>query len=425
MDCTPTTFMNFQSTYTLSPPTDPAAKPWKFDMSLLPHPIAFLYSRSSNIDDMYTTNQNFLNQQIPGDTHNMKYRNFIGLFEKWRLCYMSVTVYQDAPALANQGTIVVSQPAVMPRRVFSGLSNYNYSDLATVTTACLPKLNSYDLADYPDYLKSQALPNSYFARSDAGCYVPLKLTNTCQHWHSEEDSVMNALNNVNLIPSSVRQYAINAGGVGIRGVATVDNLPAVGDFPFPSLLPLVRVGSIPTPGLNSTAIMVGEFTSDMCNDNWAHISARNLSPACSYSFFVRAGYEVTVNATSAMSPQLRLSPPYDPTALRSYFAISRELKDAYPADYNDLGKIWEEIKSAAAGVYPLIKHIPVVGPLAEALQPGVKAGISVLEKALKPSSARDTPPAAAIERARKAVVSSPSTRKRKPPAKKKKKPNRR
>lgn len=46
----------------------------------------------------------------------------------------------------------------------------------------------------------------------------------------------------------------------------------------------------------------------------------------------------------------RTSPVYDAMALAAYFSISRELKDAYPAEYNDLGKILGTIANVAKGV---------------------------------------------------------------------------
>jgi hypothetical protein len=86
-------------------------------------------------------------------------------------------------------------------------------------------------------------------------------------------------------------------------------------------------------------------------------------------------------------------------ALDAYYAISRELKDAYPADYNDLGKIWDVIKKAAVNTLPLLRHVPYVGPFAE-----------VAERALtKPGytparGSRDTISASDLERARAAIA---------------------
>jgi hypothetical protein len=49
---------------------------------------------------------------------------------------------------------------------------------------------------------------------------------------------------------------------------------------------------------------------------------------------------------------------HDQVALDTYFAIARELKDAYPADYNDLGKIWDAISAASKKALPFLKKVP-------------------------------------------------------------------
>lgn len=50
--------------------------------------------------------------------------------------------------------------------------------------------------------------------------------------------------------------------------------------------------------------------------------------------------------------------------MATYFRISRELKDGYPADYNDLGKILDVIKGAAKFVLPIASNfLPMLRPV--------------------------------------------------------------
>lgn len=118
----------------------------------------------------------------------------------------------------------------------------------------------------------------------------------------------------------------------------------------------------------------GELTSAMMNGTVAHISARNLSTSTSFTFFFRYGIEMQVVPRSTLAPQMKLSPPYDAVALNAYFAIARELKDAYPANYNDLGKLWDVISNAARTVLPFIG---VSGPAGRAVQFGANAILNV------------------------------------------------
>jgi len=419
-DAAPTAFLNYQSTFTVTAPTPDQT--WKFDACLLPNPVSLMYVRKARSDDFGSSATNFLNTQLPGNTTFEKYANFRTLFERWRLAYMSVTVYQDAPALANQGTIVVSQVPIKPRKCSPVGNNVPYLDVNNVALMLIPHIEAYSETDYPNYERSQAMPNSYFARSDNGAYVPLKLTNTCQKWHSEEDSVIYAQNDLEttaVVPADLLALGQLLGAIAIPGYPNLAAMPPIGPFPVPLIHSTGRVASITSAGRTPTAMLIGEAAPAMCNDIWAHISARNLSPQTSYSFFVRAGYEVQVSPSSSMSPQLKLSPPYDALALQHYFAIARELKDGYPADYNDLGKLWTVIKEAASSVAPLLKMVPGLGNVISAVENPLKMGITALEKALKPTTSRDTPPAASVQKAREVLRTKPVVASR--PKKKKKK----
>lgn len=398
----PSMFVNYQSTFTISPPNPTGSTtPWKFDFALLPHPIALAYWRAALVDDTAALFGNFLNPQVPGASHWAKYDNFRNQYQRWRLAYMSVTVYQDAPALANQGTIVGCQVPVEPRRCTTGFSPAPYTgDIGTHISLSLPPIDVYDADDYPEFTRSQAVPNAYFARSEAGLYMPLKLTRTHQKWRCTDTQTLIAyplaeelLPNIPLLKECGAAY--------VPSVPLLADMNTVGPYPFPSLVPVQNVEAVTYSGRTSTAMKLGQCTSEMCNDVWGHISARNLSPQCSYSFFIRAGYEMQVNPSSLLAPQARIPPQQDDLAIEHYFAIARELKDAYPAEYNDLGKMWDVIKSAANAALPFVKLIPGAGQVVSALEPGVRAGVSALEKALMPSTSRDAqPPAATLERAR-------------------------
>lgn len=100
-------------------------------------------------------------------------------------------------------------------------------------------------------------------------------------------------------------------------------------------------------------------------------------------FYFRCGWEMQPLPGTNLVSFAKSSPPFDQRAISSYFAISRELKDAYPADYNDLGKILEVIKSAARVALPVASMIfPAARP--------VLAGISGLLGASDKPKSRDS-----------------------------------
>lgn len=358
----PSLCMNYQSTFTLSPEAG-ATGTWEFDATLVPHPISFIgWERRTSVG---TTAGVCLNSQLEGDDHSEKYTSWKSLAQRWRLAYMAVTVYQDGPDLANQGTLVVCQPPVSPRS--RCLSAFSRADNDWKPPVCgMAKTCEWTTEDMPDYTRSQAMPSAYYNKSKEGAYVPLKLTDTCQDWFSENDEI------------TVGEFSKPvAAPDDVTGTLALTN-SNLSMFPFYDLENVMFV----TTDVN-TGYWRGQATSPPLSGNWAHICARNLSTTTSYSFFVRCGVEMQVSPSSTLSPQLKLSPPYDPVALTTYFQICRELKDAYPADYNTTGKLWGVIKQALNALDPVITVMPgskVVKPLVTA---GVAAGDIVVAKRKK------------------------------------------
>lgn len=346
----PSVFVNYQTVARVGAAAGVTA-PWSYDGVLMPHPVQFMSHKVT--DEVGTVESATLNVQLTGSTAITKYANFRAEAKRWRLAYMSVTIHQDGPDLANQGTIVVSQVPVRPRM-------YNASWLATPVLGAPearfivgPHMAMFDDLDRPSYAASQAMPNAYFNQSKHGAYVPLKLTRTCQEWHSDSDSMA-------IVGYSTVNDPDGSGVAFNQGFATLTGVD--GDtWPFGGGLGAATV-SVPV-GTSYADASSTFLTSPLCNDVWAHISAQNLSPQTSLSMFIRVGFELQVGPTSLLSPHQKLSPPHDPRAIDSYFRIARELKDAYPEDFNGLGKILNTIGDVAQFLAPALNLVPGVGGL--------------------------------------------------------------
>lgn len=337
----PSLLMNYQSTFTVTPAPN-AEGTWSFNALLLPHPIQQLYTRvydSVYVGGLETAH---LNPQLDGATTAQKYAAFTQLARRWRLAYQSVTVIQDGPDLANQGTLVAAQVPVAPMLLPLTLN-------AATSTYTMPYCAYFPNEYRPDFASTQSMPNAYFNKSKEGCYMPLKLTETCQDWSSDSEA--------HCVLSNPIVQAGNASGVYQVG------LPFVEPFPF--------IGLYPAGFGNNPQVMNGQKTSRLLNNSWGVVCARNLAVSTSYTFYVRTGIEMQVSPSSTLAPQLKLSPPYDVRALDTYFAIARELKDGYPADYNDLGKIWDAISGVLKQVGPALSVIPGWGPVAASAAKGV------------------------------------------------------
>lgn len=400
----PSLFMNYQTVSTISPQAGSTGT-WELTGTLLPHPLTFgAYNRFDSTGVGLISHDN---SQIPGVTAIDRLTSWTGQFKRWRLAYASVTIYQDGPDLANQGTVVVCQKPIQPFvQGFAnlggpappGIPGTNVSQESSCVAA-YPVL-SWATTDYPDYDTSQSMPNSYFGRSREGAYVPLKLSRTHQKWHG--------INDLNYVSGSApNTYASAFGGTVV--------VPLTGPSPAYSY-PFFTTRSLTVDGSVNPAILNGDLTPGLCNDAVADICFKNLSVQTSLSFFYRFGFECQVTPASPMAPHLKLSPPSDARAVEAYFAISRELKDGYPADFNDLGKIWDVISGIAKSVGPMLSAIPVVGPALAMAVPGAAAVGDTIRASL--SRAREptlgsTVSAADIERIREMPVQAQPARKKK------------
>jgi hypothetical protein len=222
------------------------------------------------------------------------------------------------------------------------------------------------------------MPNAYFGASKEGCYMPLRLTPTHTHWTTEAD-FENVLN-TNLVEV-----------IGSNAVA-VPSSPGLSSMPYYAVSPAV---------LDGPTLIKGDVVYKPQNGIWGGIS-RNLSIQTRYTMYFRVGVEVRVHPGTLLCSQQRMSPLYDPTALAAYHRINRELKDAYPVDFNDLGKLWEVIKSAAKVVLPVVGGMGPIGAAVSGIGGGAIAGIDAIRQALKPPGANrgaDSPAAASVERA--------------------------
>lgn len=342
----PSVFLNYQTAVTVSPPAGSTGS-WAFDMTFTPHPVNFCHYHAYDDTGTHSAQMSVLNAQLTGADHSAKYSTFKGLAQRWRLAYAGVTCVQDGASMTNQGSIAACQTAVQPlvwsapllRTSLGAAQEY---DVPVGTYAFgSTRLVSWQAGDQPIFANCQSMPNAYLGLSKEGLYMPLRLSRTHQNWHSAHDEVMNT-GVVAISPYGFAQVPEST--TGIYG------------WPYQDLQMCHR-------NAVSGLIAMGGVTSALCNDIVGHICAQNLALTTRYTFVFRVGFEVQVQPATILSPHQALSPAYDPMAVETYFKINRELKDAYPEEFNSLGKLWDFISSAAKTIAPALGVIPGYGPL--------------------------------------------------------------
>jgi len=238
------------------------------------------------------------------------------------------------------------------------------------------------------------MPNAYEAEAKDGVYMPLKLSKTSIIWQS---------------PTDMECWAIpNAGVVG-DGNFALRTTPYDIQYPFPGL-----PGTYGVPGTS----FAGYYTAGMLNDMVGSMVFKNISSTAGLIVTVRMGLEIQVEAGTLLAPFVKASPVYDPVALKSYAAVSRELKDAYPVSYNDLGHLWDSILSAVGAASPVLASIhPGLGLAATAFH-GLGSAVTDIVRKKKSAKHDENQSATQKEATQKQVaqvLARPNPRRRAPP----------
>lgn len=313
-----------------------AASPWGAQISLLPTitPLAvYLTDGAAAVPPTHVRYPN-----ISGPTPDSDWATLMNNVEEIRLCGASCTIHLDANATTDQGSVVACQQSTKPLLIFP---NQPTTGRACVPCAVWSYTVPFTTGDVPSYDNIMAQPRSYQNNAREGIYMPLRLSNTSQHWYSLRESRSTQCMN-NLIFPVLTQY----------------NLPAVAQNVWPFWLctaAYVNAGNVYSP-------LLQPFMSDVCG----HIVFKNLHQSSSLVVKVRTLLELKVQVQSPYLPHVKPAPTMDPQALESYFRIVRELDDAFPASFNADGKILGVLAKAIRTIGPALGAIPGWGPLISA-----------------------------------------------------------
>jgi hypothetical protein len=391
-----TTIVNWQQVNKIGAQTG-ATGTWTADIMMLPAPDAFASIRT--VDSVGTAGALIYNQAL-GASQPAALAGMLAGFERWRLAYASVSIYFDGPALSDQGTVVAAQYPVEMQEFSPGLQTQSDQVGGTAPSSwgrclCYHAVR-YQAGDFPSFLKLQVMPNAYFGEAKDGVYMPLKLSAGHSDWHSQRDCVFGTdglgytgTGQTTTISVPLRSAAMTTADVGTPWVGSTD-LFWDGGNTYPLL----------------SYAFGGDLHAALCSDGVGGICFQNLSVNAGLSVYFRYGFECQCQPSSPYASWLKVSPMYDPKALIDYYRIVRELKDAYPVEYNDLGKLWDVIKAAAGAIADLTgwgRPLRAIGAAVAAATGGGRA------RGAKPSAPAPKVPAAALERTRKYLASKAAT----------------
>lgn len=312
--------------------------------------------------------------------------NFLDSVEKYRITSQSVTVELIAPSLSDQGTITAAQWRNPPQTI---QPSYFYDENRIAPTANANPVNVWLKKNCDVYLYEPPVApaslvlgtQAYTAKAREGVYMPLKLDKF--KWKHVNDT---------MIPISVQKCLNTASSVSV---------PAFGEFPYhvgnSAIGSFEKMIAIPKP----------------CGSVMGQIAFDGMAANVALRVRVRQVVEITCRPSSHYSPLLEVPLPPDDTALKMYFEVSAKMKDAYPASYNDLGKLKAIISKIASAVGPYVEPalsilgkaglgpVSMLANAAGAVVPVVK-GVRALaksakkEKKAKSKAAVSRPPAGLI-----------------------------
>lgn len=264
-------------------------------------------------------------------TYELFENRFRDVAELYRVTAQSITCELVAPALSNQGSVVCGQVAETPQ-VFKGTKIASYGTLFGPTDCFAP----LDLYDAPPRTSQLLLgSNAYSGEARAGCYSPLKLT----------DLAFRSTNNPHCSAGSVT-------GITVPQYSFNFNPSSTQIFPY--------------PGNTANGTSVAMFPKWSC-PNYSLITFSGMAAAVGIRIRVRQVLEIVPYPGTVYAGAMENALPPDDLSVRMYHEISGKMKDAYPASYNDLGKLKDVISTLAYNILPFVD--PVLSALSFAPGP--------------------------------------------------------
>lgn len=306
--------------------------------------------------------------------------------EKYRVLAQSVTVDVIAPALSDQGTIVSAQYDACPRT-----AQFSYMD-PTQTTGLLA-CDAWFYGPPPSSGQLLMGTSAYTAKAREGFYQPLKIGKF--KWRNVRDNFVQmedqgGMNQAHSCPHKMYNYPILVGS----------NAP-VGTNQF----------ALPKPTSNAVGITIIEGTAG--------------NPQVSIRLRFRQVCEILPRLGGTLAPLAEAAYPPDELSYRMISEIAGRMKDAYPASYNDLGKLVNTITNIGKSVLkyadPILDAVGLV-PGVGNIVTGIRKGVNIANAARKlfdePGSKTPGKPPAAKPKPKGPKRAPRRARKANPPARK-------
>lgn len=340
---------------------------WDVDITLTPTPEQFaIYNLT---DSTGTTIGPVFNSQLgAGASLSAARTAWLAMCEAWRMCYMSATVRLNATSTTDSGMLVAAQYVVKPKKMSCAFTTGG--GVGIVGQA----FNVWQTADVPVYASLMSMPNAFAGKAKDGCYMPIKLRANHQLIRSGEDYTSQGLT--------------VAAGNGYQ-------------FPIAGTQAGWPWGNSTSTYISGGTSIAGDQFPPFCNDTVGAICIKGLNPLATVTIEWHVGFQALVQPLTTNAGFQRVPPEHDPLAVDQYYRIVRQLKDGYPAAYNDWNGLWNVLKGVAQKVLPIVGAFGPIGAAVSGLGSGIIGGVDAITEAVarRKSNRIDKPPAALTQAA--------------------------
>ena len=288
------------------------------------------------------------------------YAGFQQSYQETRLLYASLTGIQIAPSLQDQGQILATQQNLNPQQLWNNVVTTTGSPVTAVAVTTINMMN-YANNDFPSFGDALNMPRAQQWESRQGVYMPLHLDENFKIFKNIQTGIVNYTSPrfCTTLTSGTVGGAFPASTYAYSPTGAVSASSTMSQI-WPCYNPLLSIGSVnaSTGIATMTATTQPQTCMPMLSTPIGKIFIYGVNPGTTFQFKFLMGIECPTYAGSPATTHVGRSPELDPKALALFSHITlRYLSDAYPADFNFLGKFGDflgKIKDYAIKALPTI-----------------------------------------------------------------------
>lgn len=350
-------------------------QPWNVEVFVRQDPVLPVSVRVTRGADTFVAswgNSKFISKSAAGLQRltfaevNAGYKAFMSRRQAYRITALGVTGTHVASALTDEGIITAAQYSVpqaemMLSRPYAAhwkqdaaeceygagiVEEFAGQQVVYPSAGAILRFNSKALLyrDGPWQRDSiMQATNSYTGKAKEGFYVPLKL---------DTDHRMIPLNTPFQLGGNTTYYSDIHDCASITTNVSESEGQSTPAEAWPYYCKMPDDYPSRDSDFQYDAGMISGF--ETAANSVAHVSVRGLNPKASINLVLRLSVEFLPDTSSPEAAYARPAAPPDAMAIKMYTQLAASLPDAFPADYNDRGKLMNLISRVARTIAPAL-----------------------------------------------------------------------